>query len=422
MLYIAFPSLLVLLGWLWVVSLVIGGLLGADVRRHHFESAGLAFGLALVAYALVALRGSGTPLLQYHGRPMRQLSTWAPALLAVGAFGWTFGLGPLSDDYVLADWAQRGDLLPAQWPYVRPLPLALWRVIFSVGGSWGALHALNVALHACNAMAVGLLARRRLGVMGGVVAGTVFAVFPAGMEAVAWNASIFDLLATTFVLIAILLAPSASASAASAAGLAAACAGGVLSKETAVAIPALIALDAFLSSSGARDIKRLAVPLTISIVVIGAGLGARTLLTTSMSSHLDNLPDGRREVKDLITRPYAALAVPFRTEHGMDAEHYVAAGVHYFCFWELRRMSSAMVGTTHSGHGAGRRKACCLGSGGQPWRVGRSSCSSMSRQRSKAAGTRICQRSGSPSQWRLRSGGRLRLAAAPNWWPDSPWR
>jgi hypothetical protein len=173
---------------------------------------------------------------------------------------------------------------------------------------------------------VGLLARRRLGVMAGLVAGAVFAIFPAATEAVAWNAGIFDVLATSFVLIAILLAPSAHASAASAAGLVAACAGGVVSKETAVAIPALIALDAWLASTSARDIKRLTVPLTVSIVVIGVGLGARTFLAASMSSHLDNLPNGRREVKDLITRPYAALAVPFRTEGGADAQPYVAAG------------------------------------------------------------------------------------------------
>lgn len=77
-----------------------------------------------------------------------------------------------------------------------------------------------------------------------------------------------------------------------------------------MAIPTLIALDALITSKSSRDIKKLAVPLAISIAVIGAALGARTFLSTSMSSHLDNLPDGRRQVKDLITRPYAALAVP----------------------------------------------------------------------------------------------------------------
>src|SRR5690606_20080754 len=100
-------------------------------------------------------------------------------------------------------WARRGEVLPAEWPYVRPLPLALWKLLLSVGGSWFALHAVNTLLHALNAVAVGLLARRRLGVLSGVVAGAVFALFPAATEAVAWNAGVFDLMATSFVLLAL---------------------------------------------------------------------------------------------------------------------------------------------------------------------------------------------------------------------------
>lgn len=316
------PTVLVAFAWLWLASLTMAGLLGADVRRHHFESAGLAFGAVVLLYAAGALRNAPRPALVYRHEALSQLSTWVPAVLAFGAFAWTLGLGPLSDDYVLADWARRGEVLPAEWPYVRPLPLALWKLLLSAGGSWFALHAVNTLLHALNAVAVGLLARRRLGVLSGVVAGAVFALFPAATEAVAWNAGVFDLMATSFVLLALLLAPSAHASTASAAGLALACAGGMASKETAVAIPALVALDGFLTWTNGRDFKRVAVPLAVSIVVIGAALGARSFLSPSMASHLDNLPDGRRQVKDLITRPYAALAVPFRTESGVESEHY----------------------------------------------------------------------------------------------------
>jgi hypothetical protein len=54
----SYQSFLVALSWLWLAALTVAGLLGADVRRHHFESAGLAFGALLVAYAAVALQGA----------------------------------------------------------------------------------------------------------------------------------------------------------------------------------------------------------------------------------------------------------------------------------------------------------------------------------------------------------------------------
>jgi hypothetical protein len=49
--------LLPAIGWLWLLALLLAGLLGFAVRRHHFESAGIAFGIGFAVFAVLVGRG-----------------------------------------------------------------------------------------------------------------------------------------------------------------------------------------------------------------------------------------------------------------------------------------------------------------------------------------------------------------------------
>jgi hypothetical protein len=123
---------LVAASWCWNVGLTLLAWGGRDVRRHNFEAAGIALGLSLLMLAVTHLRRRVTP----GSRPLGDsLSPWAvhlvPAAFATVSYSWVVWLGPLSDDFVLAKWAQDGTWLPA-WSYVRPLPLALWQGALSL--------------------------------------------------------------------------------------------------------------------------------------------------------------------------------------------------------------------------------------------------------------------------------------------------
>src|SRR5262249_30896417 len=81
----------------------------------------------------------------------------------------------------------------------------------------------------------------------GWVAGLLMLIFPAAVEAVVWTSGMFDLAATTFVLLAILAARKFTNTGAPQWRVAtmAACVAAGLCKETGVVAPALIAVDAW---------------------------------------------------------------------------------------------------------------------------------------------------------------------------------
>lgn len=120
----------------------------------------------------------------------------------------------------------------------RPLPLASYALDWRLG--WTAwFHAVNVLWHAGVSIAVALLARRWAGDRGGagLVAGLVFAVHPVHVEAVANLVGRAELMAATFSVLAVYAALARDNLLWSVAALAA----GLLSKENAAVVPALIA-------------------------------------------------------------------------------------------------------------------------------------------------------------------------------------
>src|SRR5690606_27185181 len=114
------------LAWGWLLAITLAGALGFDVRRHHLEAAGLTFGAALVLLALARARELGpSRAWDSAGRAVPLAAAVAAALPVL----WSLDLGLLSDDFGLRAWAGAGTLLPDGWPFVRPLPLMIWRGI-----------------------------------------------------------------------------------------------------------------------------------------------------------------------------------------------------------------------------------------------------------------------------------------------------
>ncbi len=192
------------------------------------------------------------------------------ALLAVLAFGPAAHTYFLSDDFILVSGAQN----------FRAASLASYAALFTHGGGdgffrplgylslywtspWAGLdpvrwHLVGLALHIANALLVYALAGSiGLSRMGAWLASALFGLYGANPEAVVWIAGRFDLLATLFVLISLLAFVHLWEKSSVAAGLIAgvALALGILSKESAYALP-LMMLVFVLSRRGASWNRR----------------------------------------------------------------------------------------------------------------------------------------------------------------------
>jgi len=265
------------------------------VRRHHLESAWMWLVAACLLFALASRRSVAVrePRVQ-PWRPPAGLTVVAAIALAVAVYYPALGLGFLSDDFALTGLAVHNQFFGQSWAFLRPLPLLLYK---AAGGHPAALHLFNIVLHGVNAALV-----LRLAMVFGLapaqagVAGLLFLLFPAHLEAVAWCAGIQDVLMTTGVLGSILAAAMSRTPLSMAALIAA-----LFSKETAVAAPVLMWLSnrqrwrvaaAALAVAGAYAVWRIAtVPLT-------EGYAAPPSLYT---------------LKELLVRPFATLTVPFQT-------------------------------------------------------------------------------------------------------------
>ena len=348
-------------GWLWLLGLTSLGLLGYGVRRHNFEAAGIAFVVVLLLFSLSHLGHwrDAPPSPEAPLVPRPQWVTLAPAALAAAAFGWTVSLGPLSDDFVLRKWAVAGEWIPPDWNFVRPLPLGVWQLLFGLGGSWAAIHLVNVLLHVVNSALVAHIGDSWLGPRAGVSAGIIFALFPTSTEAVGWSAGVFDLASTAFALGAVAVWLSRSGTAGTVRTLLLLCAGGLLSKETGLAIPLLLLLVVALSPT--RPSRLQIVQVLIAGLLSVAYLAIRASTAPVVAGHLQNLPGDRRQWKDLLVRPFSGLTVPMRTDEGVDTAVYVG-GLLLLTLFAIAAIRVSRASST--GHGSNRAAAVlCLGVG-----------------------------------------------------------
>jgi hypothetical protein len=221
-------------------------------------------------------------------------------------------VGLLSDDFVLADWAAKHEWIHASTTgFVRPIVPFVWALLSIVPARLAlSVHVANLLLHALNALLVVALATR-LGArrVEAIVAGVIFLTFPALTEAVVWASGMQDVLMTTFALAAILAVLDADFSI----GAATAAAGGtlvaILTKETAIAVPALAWLVAWASPLGIGRSRRRIALVAMTAVAIGYAL-VRVAL---------GMPSGygagvsRYFAKQLIVDPFASLGAPWST-------------------------------------------------------------------------------------------------------------
>lgn len=311
----------------YVVFLLACYFFGASgVKRHHIESACFIF----AAIALARTFSSRVSDSQLPNAGGLQLAS-AVALLGAAAYWRALGVGLLSDDYVLRSWVLAGHLSWVDSQLARPVALALWRVVFALGGGAASLHLVNVALHVTNTILAGRLAARLgLGRPGVVVASIVFLLWPTQVEPVVWSAGVFDVLATTWMLGALLICMRDGPILRRGLDVVLVCALAALAlftKESAVAL-AFLALVAMVF----RPAHRLGSPRQI-LLFISILCSTAAYMCWRVWAHLPVVGTSsvsRYVVKEHLSRTFSALALPF-SEQSIHAHpllaFLVAAGI-----------------------------------------------------------------------------------------------
>ena len=171
------------------------------IKRHQVE-AGL-----FILVPLLLLKVIVTP--REPGRQVRPAHSYTGFVIVVAvigcvAYGRALQVGLLSDDFVLRAWAVEGRVGWGGSQFARPVALAVWRIIFQLGAGASVLHALNIGLHLGNVVIggriAGLLGLSRTGV---AIAALTVLVWPTQVEPVVWAAGVFDVLASSFILLAL---------------------------------------------------------------------------------------------------------------------------------------------------------------------------------------------------------------------------
>lgn len=293
------------LSWL-SASLVLGW---SNIQRHHVESNAFAFAALLLGPGALLRNSPQTPT------PTRTELARPPGAVFICLFGVALyfpaiSLGLFSDDFVLIRWATQFTLVPSSWSYFRPVPLGLWGLVANAAPYDTVaplLHTLNIALHLANAILLMLLGLR-LGLdrHRAFVSGLTFVVFPLSVEAVVWPSALPDVALTTVVLLAAILSlrsPTHSVCSPLSAVALTLLALGI--KETAVALPVIVAGCLFATHA---DSRRYRVPILSAIAVV-----AYLAIRIWIGDVTRQIPSGISgyQIKELVSRPFAALVLPF---------------------------------------------------------------------------------------------------------------
>jgi hypothetical protein len=276
-------------------------------QRFHVETS--AFWFVIVALTLSFIRTTA------ESRGSFDSKRWSVAETALWVFGavalyWpALTVGLLSDDFPLTDRAYRFDLGSFNAEAFRPLPLAEWGLILRVGGGPIALHALNVVLHGLNAfLASQLIAPLARGRGIGIVAGSIVLTMPILVEPVVWCSGVFDVEATTFVLLAVLVSRRYEhGGTGSRIGLFGSSIAALLSKETALVLPLLLAVDTWLRQSQSRRLYRDVWTLLVGMGLIGA-------LRLAFASDTVKRPLSKYLLQRWVFATVGGLAVPWHAE------------------------------------------------------------------------------------------------------------
>jgi len=286
----------------------------AGVQRFHLESA--AFILVVIGFVyrlrrhLFDARGEGS------GTVLQRLSSGSVMVwlaFCVGAFALyrsALSIGFLSDDFTLTNHALAWNIGPITSELFRPLPLSVWALLLNAGAGSPMLHAVNILLHGTNAyLTARLVAGWTTGRVWGALAGLVMLTAPLGPEAVAWCSGIFDVMATTFIMTAVLLARKYENSPPVAMRFSLVVVGvlALLCKETAAVLPVLLVIDAWIRKKFSRT---LLVDVGVLLAVMGTVGAVRLALRFGMTSP----PISVRSMRSALFRSFGSLAFPWHTD------------------------------------------------------------------------------------------------------------
>ena len=307
-----FVRILPAIGAAYVVVLAAGYFFGAfGIRRHQVESGFFILVPLLLLSLFVRSRTSDRSSIAGMPPPDAAIA----AVLAVAAYARGLDVGLLSDDFVLRSWVMDGRYRWEGAPFERPVPLVMWRAIFLSGGGGVALHVLNVALHTVNTILAGYLAARLgLGRVGVVVATLTFLLWPTQVEPVVWAAGVFDVLAATWMLLALvmLLRPvpvlSVPLDIILVSGLAVLA---FFTKESAVALPLLAIVVLTPGYLRKRGSSRQLVMLSALLISTGAYFCWRLFTGLALAGTAGVT---RYMAKEQLSRTFGALAVPFSSD------------------------------------------------------------------------------------------------------------
>jgi hypothetical protein len=291
------------------LCVLIVGYQGAagSIRRPHIESAALLLAVTGLAYRFATDRRADPDGSSCDAVP---IAYWVVLSCGATILYWpALWVGLLSDDFILVQHASAWDASQVAPQLFRPLPIIVWAVIVHLGGGAVALHGLNILLHGTNAyLAASIVAGWHEARRWAAAAGLLVLLSPLAPEAVAWCAGVFDLCAAAFMMAAVLAARRYAdrGNAPNILLLIGLCAGALLSKETAVMLPLLIALDAWVRGSLSKRVG----------VAVAALAGAIVLFAVIRLGSAGDLPAGgfsRYRFQRLIFDGFGGLAAPWHS-------------------------------------------------------------------------------------------------------------
>lgn len=235
-------------------------------------------------------------------------------LVVVLQYGAAVGVGFLSDDFVITDWASRREWIhAAETGFVRPVVPMTWGLLSFLPFTWSeTLHVFNLLLHAFNAAMLAAIALK-LGLdrTSAVAAASLFVTMSSLTEAIVWISGMQDVLMTTFALGAVLAVlglralPDETPLRAGTAVVLTAVALGV--KETAVAIPVLAWLAAWVTPYGiGRGTRRRTLFTMTTVAILYVAIRVAAGIPSGYSEGI-----GRYFFKQLTVEPFAALGAPW---------------------------------------------------------------------------------------------------------------
>lgn len=198
-------ALLVIALGVRVAFLYVDYVMGSATKRFHVESAALVFALCGLIVQAFSRRSEEIARSDCESQPRWLILIFIA--LSVSLYLPSLSVGLLSDDFVLVQRASEWRIGPAAPELFRPLPMALWALLLKFGAGPYLLHSLNVLVHGANAYLTNRVVAAWVGTnIRSVLAGLLLATSPIAVEPVVWCSGVFDLLATFFALMLILVA------------------------------------------------------------------------------------------------------------------------------------------------------------------------------------------------------------------------